>query len=136
MHSDPRYVRVRRALAAGLAVLCATACEKGGAGTYQLKTADRSPLPIALAADSVCLVQLMGGKVVLKQGGFTMDYIIRRVCPTGSTPLADPGGSGKFDLDQGVITFRDSLGRRLDRGEIRGDTLIVSGKQHTLRFVK
>jgi hypothetical protein len=135
MQPHSKFLRSRASvLCAGLTLISILGC--GDSDVYQLKTADLSPLPIALTADSVCLVQLMDGKIALEKGRFTMDYVIRRVCPTGSTPLPDPGTRGKYDIDQGVITFRDSLGRRLDRGEVRGDTLIISGKQHILRFLK
>lgn len=135
MHFDSMFRAHPAALVAGLALLGAAGCKQQPT-TYLLRTADRSPVPYVLQADSVCLVQLMGGQIILDQRAFKIDYTIRKVCPTGSTPLPNPGTRGRYTIDQDVITFQDSLGRRMDRGEKRGDTIVVNGKQHTLRFVR
>ena len=93
-------------------------------------------MPVILSADSVCLVQMMGGELVLERKNYTIDYDIRKVCPTGSSPLPSPGVSGRYEMTAAMITFRDSTGVKTGSGDVRGDTLIVPGRVQTLRFVR
>ncbi|MEO5510626.1 MAG: hypothetical protein ABIS27_08335 [Longimicrobiales bacterium] len=125
-----------RSICAMSAIALGVGCRGGESATYVLKTANRDTMPVIVHADSVCLVQLMGGTLILKNRKFSIDYTLRKVCPTGSTPLPDPGTHGRYDINIGVITFRDSLGSIMNRGELRGDTVAVPGRMQTLRFIK
>lgn len=127
----------RRMGLAALTIVSAAAAACGqGKQTYELKTSDGLALPVAIEADSVCLVQMMGGTILLDGRNFNMDYRLRRVCPTGSTPITNPGSRGRFDMEPATITFRDTTGVPMSRGEVRGDTIVVAGTKHVLRFVK
>lgn len=103
---------------------------------FRLIGTTRQPIPVTLSEDPPCTVRLVDGWVRLDlDGTYGSHYQIVRVCPDGSTPMRDPGGTGEYRMSGESIEFLEA-GTTTGVGRLAGDTIIIRGPIHTLLFVR
>ncbi len=120
-------------------VVAITACRDSGPepGVYSLAFVNRQPVPETLEYQNRCVIVLMAGSItIIKPDTFKSVYKIQRNCADSTSSVPDPGVTGTFSTSADTVFFLDQTGHATGRGAMRGDTIMVQGPRHELRYVK
>ena len=133
-------MNLKQGCAAALAAIALHGCDRTEtvSGEYKLIGSVNSGLPVLLQYDGDCAVNLESGTLTFRADKYDSGFRIVRDCPAaGDSIMPDPGAhGGTFELHGDTLKFLNDTGNFAGIGIRKGDTLTITGTQHTLVYTR